>query len=74
MSTDRRTRSWIEVDAAALRRNLHTLSSAVGPAVRLIPMVKADAYGVGVAGAVHLLEECDPWAYGVATVDETPLN
>ncbi len=33
-------------------------------------MVKADAYGLGVAGVVTALEPAHPWAFGVATVDE----
>lgn len=36
----------------------------------MVPMVKADAYGLGVAGAVGVFEEEDPWGYGVATVPE----
>jgi alanine racemase len=36
----------------------------------LIPMVKANAYGVGVAGVVRSLESLEPFAYGVASVDE----
>jgi alanine racemase len=33
-------------------------------------MVKADAYGVGLPGAVRVLEAEAPWGYGVATVSE----
>src|SRR5665811_2355849 len=33
-------------------------------------MVKADAYGLGVAGAVAALEAEQPWAFGVATIEE----
>lgn len=36
----------------------------------MIPMVKADAYGVGVAGVLGALEPLSPLAYGVATVKE----
>lgn len=36
----------------------------------LIPMVKADAYGVGAAAVVRALEPIAPYAYGVATVAE----
>lgn len=60
----------MEVRADALRRNLATIGASVGPTVRLVPMVKADAYGTGVARAVAALEAADPWAFGVATVDE----
>ncbi len=70
MSTDGGTRAWIEVRAAGLRRNLRTIRERIGPGPRMIPMVKADAYGLGVAGAVAALEPEDPWGYGVATVEE----
>ncbi len=42
----------------------------MGSDAPLIPMVKADAYGLGVSGAVSALEPIDPWGYGVATVEE----
>ncbi|MBI4539653.1 MAG: alanine racemase [Gemmatimonadetes bacterium] len=70
MSTDLRARAWIEVNAAALCRNLRRIREAVGDGPALIPMVKADAYGLGIAGAVRALELVDPWGYGVATVEE----
>ncbi|MGD8320347.1 MAG: alanine racemase, partial [Gemmatimonadota bacterium] len=60
----------MEIRAPALRRNLARIRASVGPGARLVPMVKADAYGVGVAGAVMALEAEDPWAFGVAAVEE----
>ena len=36
----------------------------------MVPMVKADAYGLGMARTVSTLEPLDPWAYGVAAVSE----
>lgn len=36
----------------------------------LIPMIKADAYGVGAEGVVSALEPINPLAYGVASVKE----
>jgi alanine racemase len=70
MSTDRRTRAWIEVQAAAVRRNLRRVRDAVGERAALIPMVKADGYGLGLERVVHALEPTAPWGYGVATVEE----
>lgn len=70
MSTNGRTRAWVEVQAAALRRNLRRVRDAMGPEARVIPMVKADAYGLGVDRAVGALAPTDPWGYGVATVEE----
>jgi len=70
LSTDRLTRAWVEVQASALRRNLERVRSAMGPGTEVIPMVKANAYGLGVDHAVGALEPTNPWGYGVATVEE----
>jgi alanine racemase len=70
MSTDYRSRAWVEVDAGALRRNLEAVRNAVGPGVGVIPMVKADAYGVGLARAVSVMDAAEPLGYGVATAEE----
>lgn len=69
-TSDRRTRAWIEVRAGALRRNLRRVRDAVGPGVGVIPMAKADAYGLGADRLVPTLEPEDPLAWGVAAVDE----
>ena len=37
---------------------------------RLLPVVKANAYGVGAVSVSRALEQVDPWGYGVATVEE----
>lgn len=68
--SDRRTRAWIEVDAGAIRSNLGSVRRAVGEGVGLIPMVKADAYGLGMDRMVGVVEPEEPLAYGVATVEE----
>lgn len=61
-------RAWIEVDLGALVRNAERLSTHSG--VPLIPMIKADAYGLGAIEVARALETLSPMAYGVATVDE----
>ena len=62
------TRAWVEVDLAALVRNGRTLANLAR--VPLLPMVKADAYGVGVAAVVRALDVLDPAGFGVATLAE----
>ena len=62
------SRAWVEIDLGALMRNGAAIARHAG--VPLLPMVKADAYGIGVAGAVRALEPLEPWGYGVATVGE----
>lgn len=62
-------RTWVEIDLAALRENTRTLAQRVHPA-RLLPMVKADAYGLGALPVARAVEPLDPWGYGVAAADE----
>jgi alanine racemase len=62
------TRAWVDVDLGALRRNGAAVIARSGS--RLLPMVKADAYGLGVGPVVNALRELDPWGFGVATVIE----
>ncbi|MEO5903422.1 MAG: alanine racemase [Gemmatimonadaceae bacterium] len=61
-------RAWMEVDLGALVRNTSVLRARAG--VPVIPMIKADAYGLGAEQVAHALETIDPWGYGVATVAE----
>lgn len=65
---DPRGRAWLEVDLGALRRNAEAVQRCAG--APLIPMVKANAYGVGVIPVVRALEPLAPLAYGVATLAE----
>lgn len=39
--------SWVEIDRSALLRNLKSFRRLLGPEVRLMPVVKANAYGHG---------------------------
>lgn len=76
----RHHRAWLEVDGAALRHNARVLRARAG--VPLVPMVKADAYGLGAvavcralglpfAGATPQVAAPDaPWGVGVASLDE----
>ena len=61
-------RAWVEVDLGALRRNGAAMARRAG--VPILPMVKADAYGLGAAPAARALEALSPWGFGVATVEE----
>ncbi|HYK82936.1 MAG TPA: alanine racemase [Gemmatimonadales bacterium] len=61
-------RAWVEVDLAAVIENARTVARVSG--TRLLPVVKANAYGVGAVAVSKALEALDPWGYGVATVDE----
>jgi len=61
-------RAWVDVDLGALVANARTLAKACG--TRLMPMVKANGYGLGAAQVAQALNEVDPWGFGVATVEE----
>ena len=58
----------MEVDVEALVDNARTIAKIAG--TRLLPVVKANAYGVGAALVCTALESVDPWGYGVATIEE----
>jgi alanine racemase len=63
-------RAWVEVDLGALLRNATTFAAHAG--VPILPMVKADAYGLGAVRVARTLETVDPapWGFGVATIAE----
>ena len=64
----RDARAWVEVDLAAVVENARTVARVAG--TRLLPVVKANAYGVGAVAVSQALEALDPWGYGVATIEE----
>ena len=63
-------RAWVEIDLGALVRNGERYARAAG--VPLLPMVKADAYGLGASRVAHALLglQPPPWGFGVATIEE----
>jgi alanine racemase len=61
-------RAWVDIDLSALVANAHTIADTCG--TRLLPMVKANGYGLGAVRVAQALEAVDPWGYGVATVEE----
>lgn len=62
------SRAWVDVDLDSLVRNARSYASRVG--VPLLPMIKADGYGLGAVAVSRALTEVGPWGFGVATVDE----
>ncbi len=61
-------RAWVEIDLGALVANARAVQSACG--ARLLPMVKANGYGLGATAVARALEAVDPWGFGVATPEE----
>jgi alanine racemase len=70
MSNEARARAWVEIDVGALRANYEMVRRTVGRAAAIIPMVKANGYGLGAERVVRALEPLGPWGYGVAAVGE----
>lgn len=70
VSIEATRRAWAEVDLAALRANCRTLMRHLPEGCRILPMVKADGYGIGVGRAVEALTPLSPWGFGVATTAE----
>ena len=66
--TPETARAWVDVDLRALVANARTLVGLTG--TRLLPMVKANGYGLGAVAVARALEPLDPWGYGVASVEE----
>lgn len=63
-------RAWVELDLDAVRANYDVIRRAAGPGTAIIPMVKADGYGLGLEAVVRALEPLGPWGFGVATAVE----
>jgi len=61
-------RAWVDVDLTALVRNARTIVTR--SRARLLPMVKANGYGLGAVRVSRALEAVDPWGFGVATTAE----
>jgi alanine racemase len=47
---------WVEVDVEAIVQNLREVRTLIKDGVRLIAVVKANAYGHGAAGTASILE------------------
>src|SRR5574339_1037324 len=60
--------TYLEVNLPQLRKNLQAIRAHVYPA-KVMPMIKANAYGHGVDGVAPFLEP-DVDAFGVALVEE----
>jgi alanine racemase len=61
-------RAWLDVNLGAIIRNARRFQELIG--APLLPMVKADGYGLGAVAVARALEAVEPWGYGVATHDE----
>jgi alanine racemase len=62
-------RCWAEIEIEAMRSNLRTIRSMVAAGVRIIVIVKADAYGHGLPEVARQLDR-DVDLFGVASLSE----
>lgn len=67
-STLRRT--WAEIDLDALAHNYRTLRDRVGPEVKFLGVVKADAYGHGAVQVSRILQALGADYLAVSSIDE----
>jgi len=66
-------RCWVEVDLDALRHNVAAIRRRIGPTVKLMAVVKADAYGHGLAQVGSTLMQSGVDAFAVANLFEALL-
>ncbi len=63
-------RTWAEIDLSAIGENLNTVRRRVGEGVQVMAVVKANAYGHGVAEVAPYLAECGADQFGVSCLQE----
>ena len=73
MRPDRPT--WVEIDLSAIAHNTRQIQSLIGPNVRILASLKADAYGHGALKVARTVLHNGASMLGVATVSEAaPLR
>jgi alanine racemase len=60
----------IELDTECLRANYHELARRVGPGIRIIPAIKADAYGFGAVETAQVFERLGAFALFTGNIAE----
>ena len=67
---EQRYRSWVEINLDHFTRNWNEMKRLVGPAVKIMQVVKADAYGHGAMEIAHVALKNGAACLGVANADE----
>jgi len=67
---NRNKKVWVEIDLEAIRYNLQQIKKRVGPSVKIMAVVKSDAYGHGVKRVSKVLVEEGVDAFAVTDFDE----
>ena len=67
--------TWVEIDLSAIAHNTRQIAALIGPRVRILASLKADAYGHGAVKVGHTVLRNGASMLGVATVSEAlPLR
>lgn len=64
-----REKTWIEISSSALRKNFELMQAQIG-STRVIPVLKANAYGHGQTLVLHALSEADVPFFAVDSLEE----
>jgi alanine racemase len=70
VATNTNARCWVEIDLGRLERNLKRIKQGLPPHIRYVAVVKADAYGHGLAPTATRLMLAGADAFAVANVRE----
>ncbi len=62
--------AWVEIDLARLRNNLRLIRRDLARHVRLLAVVKDEAYGHGALDAARIALEEGAWGLGLSTLEE----
>lgn len=63
-------RTWAEIDLDALEHNYNVARQKIGPGVKYLGVVKADAYGHGAVQVARKLEQLGADYLAVSSLDE----
>ncbi|MBI2498099.1 MAG: alanine racemase [Opitutae bacterium] len=63
-------RCWVEIDLAALERNLKRIRASLPPSIKYVAVVKADAYGHGLPQVAARLMHAGADLFAVANIAE----
>src|ERR1017187_3433283 len=62
--------AWVEIDLAGLRNNLRLIRRDLPKHVRLMAVVKDEAYGHGALDVARVAVEEGAWGFGLSTLEE----
>jgi len=62
--------AWTEIDLGRLRRNLHLIRRDLPRDVKLLAVVKDEAYGHGALDVARIALEEGAWGFGLSTLEE----